>query len=217
MRLRAVLIVLATALALPPAAAHAWPSHYPAVAGNPADRLLRLPLEPSVYDPARRCTRRPKPGTTALVAWLEARFEGESWGTYRCERWGRASASLHAEGRAVDWHLDAADPDDRREADRLIGLLLAPDRAGNPQALARRMGILELIWDCGYWGAGMESHTRYSPCAPARGRASRTLDKTTAHRDHVHIGLSHAGAWARTSFWTAQAAREGSSGGAATR
>jgi hypothetical protein len=192
-----------------PAAADAWPSHYRAVARNPANagRIFQLPLEPSVYDPATRCSKRPRPGTVALVAWLEASFAGDSWGTYRCEKWGRRSASLHAEGRAVDWHLDAADRSDRREADRLIALLLAPDKAGNPHALARRMGVEEIIWDCGYWGAGMESHRRYSACLTRTGKISRKVDKTTAHRDHVHIGLTLAGATKRTSFWRAQAAR----------
>jgi hypothetical protein len=36
----------------------------------------------------------------------------------RCERWGKNSASLHAEGRAIDWHLDSRVPADRREARR---------------------------------------------------------------------------------------------------
>jgi hypothetical protein len=51
-------------------------------------------------------------------------------------------------GPALDWHLDAAKPADRREAARLIDLLLAADEAGNPHALARRMGIQEIIWNC---------------------------------------------------------------------
>ena len=44
------------------------------------------------------------------------------------------------EGRAIDWHLDAHDAADRRAAERLARMLLAPDSRGNPQALARRMG-----------------------------------------------------------------------------
>lgn len=188
-----------------PALAGAWPRSYEPVAGNPANaaRLLRLPIEPSSYDPATRCSRRQRPGTTALVEWLEANAQGESWGVYRCERWGRGSASLHAEGRAVDWHLDVARAADRREADRLIALLLAPDRTGNQQALARRMGVEEIIWNCGYWSAGMERHRRYSACLDRAGRLSRAVDKTTAHRDHLHLGLTRAGAGLRTSFWSA--------------
>lgn len=199
------------ALLLPPApapaAAAAWPSRYAAVAGNPADRLRHLPIEEAVYDRATRCTKRPRPGTEALVAWLEQHAQGESWGTYRCEKWGRRSASLHAENRAVDWHLDASAPADRREAKRLIALLLAPDRSGNEQALARRMGIEEIIWDCGYWSAGTDGHRTYSPCLTRKGRISRRVSKTVAHRDHLHIGLTRAGAAMETSFWRTRAAR----------
>ena len=65
----------------------------------------------------------------------------------RCSKLGRGDYSLHAEGRAVEWHPDAASAGDRREARRLIDLLLAADRAGNPHALARGMGIQEIIHD----------------------------------------------------------------------
>lgn len=199
-------LALALLLALP-SAALAWPSRYTQVAGNPADRLRHLPIEASAYDPATRCSKRATPGTAALVAWLEEHAEGLSWGSYRCEKWGRRSASLHAENRAVDWHLDASTAAGRREATRLIALLLAPDRSGNPQALARRMGVEEIIWNCGYWSAGMDGHRPYSPCLTRGGTISRKVDKTVAHRDHLHIGLTRAGAAMRTSFWKAARSR----------
>ena len=126
---------------------------------------------------------------------------GVSWGIYRCEKWGKHSASLHAEGRALDWHLDARRPADRREAERLVLLLLAPDRRGEPQALARRMGVEEIIWDCGYWAAGMSEFSRYRVCFDKRGRRKRGVSPTLAHRDHIHFGLTKAGAAGRTSFW----------------
>ena len=44
--------------------------------------------------------------------WLEKNARGSFWGIMRCERSGKNSASLQAEGRAVDWHLDAAHPAD---------------------------------------------------------------------------------------------------------
>ena len=136
-----------------------------------------------------------------MAAWLEANVRGEFWGSYRCERWGKDSASLHAENRAIDWHLDASSRRDRRAADRLFRLLLAPDALGNPQALARRMGVQELIWDCGYWGAGMETFRPYGACFKANGTPRRRVNRTAAHRDHVHIGMSRHGAMGRTSFW----------------
>jgi hypothetical protein len=202
--MRRLLLPLILLTGLLPAAADAYPrvpQPLGPVTGNPADRLLVRPLEASVYDPATHCDRKRKPGMVRLQHWLEANVRGVFWGSYRCERWGRHSASLHAENRAIDWHLDVASSADRRAAMKLVRLLLAPDATGNPQALARRMGVEELIWDCGYWGAGMSDFTPYSPCFTKRGKPRRRVDPTVAHRDHLHIGMTKAGARARTSFW----------------
>ncbi|MGH2801950.1 MAG: hypothetical protein ACRDL4_02760 [Thermoleophilaceae bacterium] len=98
------------------------------------------PIDDYAYDHATECRKRPSPGALALVEWLGRNARGVSWGILRCERWGRNRASLHAEGRAVDWHVDAARKADRRAARRLIARLLATDRAGNPHALAREPG-----------------------------------------------------------------------------
>ena len=178
------------------------PEPLPPVKGNPADALADQPIEYSVYDRATRCRKRAKRGVVAMTSWLQAHTRGVFWGSYRCEKWGKDSASLHAENRAIDWHLDVAVKADRRAANRLIRLLLAPDRVGNPQALARRMGVQELIWDCGYWGAGMTSFRPYRVCYKPNGRPRKHVDKTSAHRDHIHIGMSKAGAKGLTSFWT---------------
>jgi hypothetical protein len=168
---------------------------------NPADELLHLPIEASRYDKATHCSSKSRPGVVRLTAWLEENVRGEFWGSYRCEMWGNKEASLHAENRAIDWHLDVTVRADRRAAKKLIALLLASDAAGNPQALARRMGVEELIWDCEYWAAGMSGFIPYRVCLNRRGREIKGLDPTVAHRDHVHIGMTRAGAAAKTSFW----------------
>jgi hypothetical protein len=173
------------------------------VAHNPAETLIAQPIEDSIYDPATHCSRKPKPGMAALQRWLEANVRGVSWGTYRCEKWGKHQASLHAEGRAIDWHLDARDATDRRAAEQLVRMLLAPDSLGNPQALARRMGVEEIIFDCGYWGAGMTQFEKYPPCFNKHGTRRKHVDPTVGHIDHIHIGLTKAGAARRTSFWSA--------------
>src|SRR5687768_3532833 len=194
--------LLLLALAAPAAASVRLPENPLPIAGNPADRLLSVPIEESIYDDARKCTpKASRPGMLALQRWLEQNSRGVSWGSYRCEKWGKGQASLHAENRAIDWHLDVSVPADKRAAEKLIRLLLAPDTAGEPQALARRMGVEELIWDCGYWRAGMTQFTEYGPCYK-RGELKRKVNKTVAHRDHVHIGMTKRGAAARTSFWS---------------
>ena len=164
--------------------------------------LADLPIDDYAYDRAKDCRKRPTPGALALVDWLESNAEGTFWGIMRCERWGKNSASLHAEGRAVDWHLDVARPADRREARRLIDLWLATDRAGNEHALARRMGIQEIIWNCHSWWSGSSGMDKYSKCFNERGKRLKTVNFTEAHKDHIHFGLSWRGARKRTTFWS---------------
>ena len=85
--------------------------------------------------------------------------------------------------------------------ERIINLLLAPDRMGNEHALARRMGIQEIIWNCRSWWSGMSAMGKYSACYDRKGRRVR-IDDTSAHRDHIHLGLSWPGARMRTTFWS---------------
>jgi len=201
---RRLLIIAVLGLGVLAPAAHAFrlPAELLPMRDNPANGLATLPPDPLEYDGARRCDPKEKPGTLRFVAWLQRNTRGVFWGSYRCEKWGRDEASLHAENRAVDWHLDASVPADRRTATELIGLLLAPDSAGTPQALARRMGVEEIIWDCSYWASGMTQFTRYSPCFGKDGTPRKRVAKTVAHRDHIHFGLSRRGAAAKTTFWT---------------
>lgn len=189
-----------------PAAALGFGDVFRPVHGNPADRLAGTPIDGYTYDHAVKCLKHPQAGTLALETWLGQHAGGVSWGIMRCEKWGRGSASLHAEGRALDWHLDVHDAGDRREAERIIGLMLAPDRAGNIHALARRMGIQEIIWNCQAWFTGDGGMRPYSACFDRRGKRVK-IDDTSAHRNHIHFGLNWAGARLETSFWRASAAR----------
>ena len=170
-------------------------------ATNPADALATTAIDPYRYDRASNCRKTPPPGVVALKTWLQRNAGGSFWGIMRCERWGKDSASLHAEGRAIDWHLNVHRAADKREASRLIRVLLATDRVGNPHALARRMGIQELIWNCRSWWSGGDGMRPYSPCYDSAGKPRR-IDDTTAHRDHIHIGMNWPGARKQTTFWT---------------
>lgn len=215
MRLAALVLVIATAFAGTAVAA------FDPVPGNPADRLTRLPIDDEVYDHASRCRRSPMPGTRALEAWLGSHAGGQSWGINRCEKLSEDNYSLHAEGRALDWHLDAANRAQREEADRIIALLLAPDRLGNERALARRIGLQEIIWNCRAWFTGSDRFRPYLACYDddpppgGRRRRKRNVNRTLAHRDHIHFGLSRAGARMLTSFWTRRAPRRARDTGAA--
>ena len=203
--MRRIPIAILLALTLT-STAHAFrlDGHIAAIPGNPSDRVP-APLDDEEYDPATHCSRKRRPGVEAAVRWLQRRPRGAFWGSYRCEKWGDHEASLHAEGRAVDWHLDVGNGGDRDEARHLIRLLLAPDKLGQPHALARRMGVEEIIWDCSYWGAGMEDFSPYRACFNKHGDLRKHVDPSIAHRNHVHLGFTKAGAAGTTSFWRARA------------
>ena len=165
--------------------------------------LAARPLEDLRRDNARGCAKGPQPGAVALESWIGRHFSGESWGIFNCRHVEDTSQwSLHAEGRALDWRLDAAIPREKAAADRLIRRLLAPDGKGRPFALARRMGVQELVFNCRIWEADGLGLSRYKRCRHRpHGRKRKPIHRTIEHLDHVHIGLNWDGAKKRTSFW----------------
>src|SRR3954447_5391893 len=189
------IVCLATALALAiPAVASALPS----LSANPANKMLSRGIDPIQYDEATRCNGGKIPaGTKAVLAWLEKNAAGVNWGEYRCEVWGKKSASLHSAGRAIDWH-----PSSMAAGHALVKLLLAKDKDGNAAALARRMGIQGLIFDCKAWFGNWDAQMgNYSYCYGKNGKRKKGLDPTQAHMNHVHIELNLAGAAKKTTFW----------------
>lgn len=165
------------------------------VAAPPA--RASLPLEDyAPYQPQTRCQPQAKPGTVALGRWVVRTYGGGYGGiSRRCS----ASTSEHHEGRAFDWMLDARKRTDRVRARALLRDLFAQDRAGNPDALARRMGIMYVIWDD-------EIYSAWSGFRPERYRSSgckriRTCSPTLRHRDHVHISLTRRAARGKTSWY----------------
>jgi hypothetical protein len=192
--LSACLIALGTATA-------AFAAPYGPVAHNPADKLASKPIDDYRYDHAKRCVKHPSKGALAMVRWLERSGRGVFWGIMRCEKLSKRDYSLHSEGRAIDWHLDAHSATDRRAARRLILMLLATDAAGNTHALARRMGVQEIIWDCRSWWSGADRMGKYSVCYDDKGKRKKHVDETLGHMNHVHIGLNLPGARKQTSFW----------------
>src|SRR3954466_11663009 len=104
------LLLSLTLLAIAAPAASAYPklpNPLPPVKANPANALLDTPIEDFRYDSATHCKNTQNAGITKLANWLGAHTRGVFWGSYRCEKWGKHEASLHAENRAIDWHLDA--------------------------------------------------------------------------------------------------------------
>lgn len=195
---RGMLASLALVLLLVAAAgASIRPNH------NPADsqQLINKPLEGYDYDYARRCKDKTPKGMKLFQRWLEKHVRGETWGIYRCEKLSPGNYSLHSESRAIDWHLDKKNRKDRKAAHNLIRTLLKSDRKGNHAALARRMGIQGIIFDCHAWWSGPGGMEKYSYCYKPNGHKLHNLDPTAAHENHVHLELNKKGAAAVTSFW----------------
>ncbi|MCW2855397.1 MAG: hypothetical protein JWR52_1012 [Marmoricola sp.] len=155
----------------------------------------------SPYEPQVTCTTRPQPGTIALAAWLQRTYPVTgSLGMMRgCHDGG---TSEHKDGRAFDWAADARHPATRRAAYAFITRALATDAAGNPDALARRLGIMYMIYNDTIWSS-------YRGFVPRRylNAACRTIRRcspTLRHRNHVHISLGYAGAAGQTSWYRAR-------------
>lgn len=165
-----------------------------------------LPVDPfASYQPQTGCTKKPKPGTVALGQWLVATYGGSGGAVNRsC---AGSSTSEHKDGRAIDWTLDADDPADRARAEAFLTAAFATDASGEPAALARRMGIMYVIWaDRMYaaWNGFAPEKYLSSGC-----RSKKKCSKTLRHRDHVHVSLSRAGARGLTSFYVDLVAPKG--------
>ncbi|WP_322920218.1 hypothetical protein [Nocardioides renjunii] len=159
-----------------------------------------MPVEPYAgYQPQTGCKPTPRAGVLALAAWLTARGGGYGPIGRSCSG---SSRSEHKEARAFDWLLDADDPLDQALATALLDEVLAPDDTGQPHALARRMGIMYVIWDDTMYAS-------YDAFVPKRYlssgcRSRRTCSPTLRHRDHMHISLTRKGAKGLTSWYLAQ-------------
>jgi hypothetical protein len=159
-----------------------------------------MPMEDYAgYQPQTKCRQTPKAGILLLADWLTARGGGYGPISRSC---AGSSTSEHKESRAFDWLLDATDPADQALAAALLDEIFAPDDTGQTHALARRMGIMYIIWDdmmyASYDGFAAGRYLS-SSC-----RSRRTCSPTLRHRDHMHISLTRQGAKGATSWFYAQ-------------
>ena len=169
------------------------------IAGLPALTASAAAVEDyAAYDPQSHCVDKVLPGTDFLLRLLVRQHPGTRYAS--ALRACSSSTSEHQDGRALDWGVDADDPREKALADAWLAKIFTTDRQGNPHAMARRMGIMYIIWDDYIYSAYRNFEPRlYTTCDP-RNKCS----KTTRHRDHVHVSLSRAGAAAQTSFYRAR-------------
>ncbi|USQ80225.1 peptidoglycan-binding protein [Ornithinimicrobium faecis] len=144
---------------------------------------VELPEEtddPGVFQTNIICDPVTKPGVLAVANLLGDHYDRPGYTTSRSCIDQR---SEHYDGRAVDWQLDAGDPQERRIGDAAVTWLTANDGEA-----ARRLGIQSIIWNHRSWhssGGVWQGYVGQSP-----------------HTDHVHISLNWDGANMRTSWWT---------------
>lgn len=160
----------------------------PVAAAADDDREPTAPVEPyAEHDGQESCRPEEQPGVQAFRDLVLAAYPGtEDGGIVRdCAVGGR---SEHKEGRAWDWMLDANDAEDAAAAAEVLEWLLAPDGEGEPHAVARRLGVMYVIWDGRIWKSSQPG-------------AWQDYRGVSPHEDHVHITFGHDGAAGTTSFW----------------
>ncbi len=141
------------------------------------------------YEGQTRCIGTEQPGVRYFRAMLQRTYGANGGGILRgCGRGGR---SEHKEGRAYDWMINAHNSRQRAIADGFLAWLLATDEHGNQHAMARRFGIMYIIWNGRSWSAWRA------------GSGWRRYTGSNPHTDHVHFSFSWDGARQRTSYWTA--------------
>jgi hypothetical protein len=189
----AVTVTTATATASPASAAPVPPTPTGLPAGVEAL---------ASYVGANSCDAAAKPGATALGALLTSTYAGTSFHVARPCGSDSLATTEHYDGRAVDWMVNARNTTQRGYASAALSWMLAKDARGNAHAVARRLGVMYLIWNNKTWSAYRpeEGWREYSGCL-STAKAGTAYD-TACHRNHVHISLSWAGAMKRSSYWS---------------
>jgi hypothetical protein len=172
-----------------------------ALGATPVARVALPPAidQPSFYEKQTVCQSVARPGSLALGQLL---LDTYGPATIYMTRACTGNVSEHFDGRAVDWMRNVRVPAEREQAEAFLAWVLAPAADGTPMEMARRLGIMYLIWDnrmIRSYDPG-RGWTNYRGCMAA-GMAGVGND-TTCHRNHIHISLSWDGAAASTSWWT---------------
>ncbi|WP_434440273.1 hypothetical protein [Lentzea sp. E54] len=159
----------------------------------PATPAFGSGIDPySSYDGQTTCEASAKAGPIGVRDLLNSTYGTHVAGISRnCN----GTVSEHHEGRALDYHFNYYDTADRAKAEDFLAWLLATDQHGNAHAMARRLGVMYLIWNNRIW----ESYRPNLGWQPYNG--------DSPHTDHIHISFSWAGAHKQTSWWT-QAAQQ---------
>ena len=142
----------------------------------------------AAYDGQDTCDPTPKPGVTGFRDLLNRTYGGHT--AYISRSCDTAGVSEHEEGRALDYMLDVNNGTHRDIANTVLNWLLATDQYGNRHAMARRLGIMYIIWNRKQWRA-------YRP-----GDGWQPYSGSNPHTDHIHFSFSWPGARRQTTWWS---------------
>ncbi|SCF36996.1 FG-GAP repeat domain-containing protein [Micromonospora carbonacea] len=174
-----VALAVAATLATAPAPATAAPAT--PVFGSSIDGY-------AAYDGQEICDPTAKPGLVGFRDLLNSTYGSHTSGIVRdC---GSGGTSEHKEGRALDYHFNYYDTAQRADATDVLDWLLATDSHGNKHAMARRLGVMYMIWNNKIWKS-------YDPSD-----GWQAYSGSNPHTDHIHFSFSWAGADKRTSWWS---------------
>ena len=164
-----------------------------AATGDAAAALQAVPRPPTKalpavldatpgWQPTYSCDPNDKPGMVAFAKLVATHYDRPRY--YTSRRCLTGGNSQHYEGRAMDWSMNAFNASDKAVGDAVATWLTA-----NNGEMARRFGIMSVIWNRKSWYA-------YSP------GSWRTYTGVSPHTDHLHISFTWDGAMKRTSWWT---------------
>jgi peptidoglycan hydrolase-like protein with peptidoglycan-binding domain len=160
----------------------------------PPSKTLPAALDVFVpYQGQTVCDPVARPGVLGFAKLMTSHYAMGS--TSLIGRTCTSGTSEHYDGRAWDWMLDVGDSEESAVARSVLSWLTKADANGVPGAMARRFGIMYIIYDHKMWRA----------YAPERGWAP--YYGSNPHTDHIHFSFNFNGAAARTSWWTGVAAK----------
>ncbi|MGH2895337.1 MAG: peptidoglycan-binding domain-containing protein, partial [Solirubrobacteraceae bacterium] len=155
---------------------------------KPPQRFGRAIDATPMYQAQNDCSSVALPGTRRLLALLirtYGRGQGSSAAPRACTESG---ISEHKDGRAFDWMVNVANKSDRLAAANFLSWLTTKGPDGQAGYMARRLGVMYVIYNRRIWGA-------YEP-------GWRPYTYGDPHTSHIHVSLTWNGARAHTSFWT---------------
>lgn len=156
------------------------------------------PMDPvREYVGQRKCIRHPQKGTVALARLIRQRYGPITTGLNRgCLK----DQSEHYDGRAIDWMVNSRNRAQARKGDDFVKWLTM-SRGPHIAAMARRLGIMYLIWRDRVWKI-YQAELGWQPYRECLTPAFRSpANDNDCHRNHVHISLTWDGALKRSSWW----------------